>query len=115
DDGDYLRPLESKVSGSIRGRVGYAIENVMPYFTAGVAIGSFRDDHNGNGSDIAKETLTGYAIGGGIEWGITQNLIARGEYIFSDYGTNDFQFSGNDIHRIDVQTHDFRIGLAYKF
>lgn len=44
-----------------------------------------------------------------------QNLIARGEYIFSGYGKNDFHFSGNDIHEIKVQTHDFRIGLAYKF
>lgn len=115
DDGDYLLPLESKARGSIRGRVGYAIENIMPYFTAGLAVGSFRVDHNGGGSDIARETLTGYALGGGIEWGITQNLIARGEYIFSGYGKNDFHFSGNDIHEIKVQTHDFRIGLAYKF
>lgn len=117
DDGDYLLPLESRTTGSIRGRVGYAIGNLLPYITAGVAIGKFRDDHSGSGTNIGRETLTGYAVGGGLEWGVTQNLIVRGEYIFSDYGKNDFHFgsSGSDIHEIAVRTHDFRIGLAYKF
>lgn len=114
-DDDYLDPLKSRVGGSVRGRVGYAVENFLPYLTGGLAIASFRDDHNGGGFDLATETLTGYSVGGGLEWGVTQNLIFRGEYLFSDFGKNDFHFNGSDVHEIDVQTHDFRLGLAYKF
>lgn len=117
NDDDYLLPLESRVAGSVRGRVGYAFENIMPYVTGGLAVGSFRDDHEGNGDsgDFATETLTGYAVGGGIEWGATEHLVARAEYLYSDFGKHDFNFYGGDVHEIDVKTHDFRIGLAYKF
>src|SRR4051794_20754163 len=31
NDDDYLLPLESRVAGSVRGRIGYAVENIMPY------------------------------------------------------------------------------------
>ncbi|TIP09243.1 MAG: porin family protein [Mesorhizobium sp.] len=117
NDGDFLLPLESRVAGSIRGRVGYAFDNIMPYVTGGLAIGSFRADHEGDGDsdDFATETLTGYTVGGGIEWGATENLVVRAEYLFSDYGKNDFTFYDNDVHEIEVRTHDVRIGLAYKF
>jgi len=117
DDGVYLR-LKTEVAGSVRGRVGYSFGNILPYFTAGLAIGRFEDDHEGDGNpeDIVTETLTGYAVGGGVEWGATENLIVRAEYIFSDYGTSTFDFyDGSDPHEVEVESHDFRIGVAYKF
>ncbi|WP_378950707.1 outer membrane protein [Mesorhizobium sp. ANAO-SY3R2] len=111
----YIRPIESRVAGSLRGRVGYSLGQVMPYATGGLAMGSFRVDHAAGKADVlATETITGYVVGGGVEWAATDKLIVRAEYLFSDYGTDDFEFSF-DTHEFDVRTHDVRLGVAYMF
>lgn len=110
---------DSKWGASLRARAGYAAGNIMPYLTGGLAVASFEGDHNDDGTNRAKKTVTGYALGGGIEWATTQNLLVRAEYIYSDYGTNGFAFAPgegtSDIHRVDLRTHDLRVGVAYKF
>ncbi|MEO5325010.1 porin family protein [Mesorhizobium sp. CC13] len=112
---DAYIPYESRWGASFRGRAGYAVGSIMPYVTAGLAIANFRGDHEGNGEDIATETVSGYVVGGGVEWGATQNIVVRAEYLYSDYGANEFEFPINDIHDVDMRTHDFRLGVAYKF
>lgn len=114
-DGEYMRPLQPELAASIRGRLGYAAGQFLPYLTGGLAVGSFEVDHGSDGLASASETVTGYVVGGGVEWAATQNLIVRAEYLFTDYGTNDFKFSGSDIHDIEISSHDVRIGVAYKF
>jgi outer membrane immunogenic protein len=34
-----------------------------------------------------SELLSGYTIGGGVDWKLWQHWIVRGEYRYSDYGT----------------------------
>lgn len=112
---------DSKWGASLRARAGYSVGNIMPYLTGGLAVASFEGDHNDDGTNLAKETVTGYAVGGGIEWAATQNLLVRAEYIYSDYGTNEFAYAPGDIpdvsdvHHVDLRTHDLRVGVAYKF
>lgn len=117
EDSAMYIPYEARLAGSARVRAGYALGTLLPYVTGGVAIGSFRGDHGGQGNsaDFATETLTGYAVGGGVEWAATEKLIVRAEYIYSDYGTNDFDYYDGDIHDADIRSHDFRLGVAYKF
>lgn len=112
---DFTLPLSQELGGSIRGRVGYAIDRFMPYLTAGVAIASFEADHDGDGDDIAKKTMTGYSVGAGVEWAVTDNLIVRGQYLYSDFGKDEFAFEGSHTHEYDVKTHDVLLGVAYKF
>lgn len=110
---------DSKWGASLRARAGYSIGNIMPYLTGGLAVASFEGDHSDDGTNLAKKTVTGYAVGGGIEWAATQNLLVRAEYIYSDYGTNGFAFAPGevaaDMHHVDLRTHDLRVGIAYKF
>lgn len=115
DDGDYLEPLDRRAAASVRGRIGYAFDNILPFLTAGLAVGVFRDDHDGGGVNLADKTALGVAIGAGLEVGLTENLVARAEYVFSNFGTQTFTFGGADDHEINLQTHDLRLGLAYKF
>ena len=112
---DFTLPLSQELGGSIRGRVGYAIDRFMPYQTAGGAIASFEADHDGDGDNIAKKTMTGYSVGAGVEWAVTDNLIVRGQYLYSDFGKDEFEFAGTHTHEYDVKTHDVLLGVAYKF
>lgn len=108
-------PFSQNLGGSVRGRIGYAFDRIMPYFTAGVAIANFEVDHDGDGDNVAKKTMTGYAVGAGIEWAVTDNVIVRGQYLYSDYGKDTFDFSGGHEHEYDVRTQDVLLGVAYKF
>lgn len=114
EDPAYIA-YDSRWAASFRGRAGYAAGKFMPYLTGGLAVASFRGDHGDDGTDLATSTVTGYVVGGGVEWAATQNLIVRAEYLFSDYGENEFEYSASDIHNVDMRTHDFRLGVAYKF
>jgi outer membrane immunogenic protein len=81
---------------TIRGRVGYAFGQFLPYVTGGIAFADSKADVNvagagGNVAGSASDTLTGYAVGGGLEYAITNNWTIRGEYLylgFDDHAYN---------------------------
>ena len=106
---------KSRWAASLRGRLGYAADQFMPFVTGGLAVASFRGDHNSDGTDVATPTVAGYVVGGGVDWAATQNIIVRAEYLFSGYGTNEFMYAGDDPHNVNIRTHDLRVGVAYKF
>jgi len=114
DDGGFLDPIEQQFEGTLRGRVGADLNGFLPYLTGGVAVGNFRAEHEGT-DDTASHTSVGYTVGGGVEAKLTQNVTARAEYRFSDYGTQNFDFGGGDVHEVETQTHAVRVGLGYQF
>src|SRR4051794_18996250 len=65
--------------GTVRGRAGYAMNNVLLYLTGGLAYGAGRVEFAG-----ASETQThlGWALGGGGEGGLTPNWSARAGYLY---------------------------------
>jgi outer membrane immunogenic protein len=65
---------------TVRGRLGYAWEKVMPYATGGLAIAELDTPFAGSSS----ETSTGWALGGGIEVAVSDNVSVRGEYLHFD-------------------------------
>lgn len=95
--------LEVDWFGTVRGRLGYALGNVLLYGTGGFAAGgvratSFYTDNNvgglgGNafatqfGRASNSDTNTGWTAGGGIEVKITPNWSLKGEYQFINLGT----------------------------
>ena len=85
---------EADFLATLRGRVGWADDNVLFYGTAGGAllnaevltsIGGPDLDQQGNegGKDVSD---LGIVLGGGIEWGMTRNLSVKAEalYFFFD-------------------------------
>ena len=50
--------MEQGVNGSVRGRVGYDLNPVLVYGTAGVAASSVKATGNGGGSATSNFTLT---------------------------------------------------------
>jgi outer membrane immunogenic protein len=70
---------------TLRGRLGYAWDRVMPYVTGGVAFGNIKA--NFTGLTEATSDHTGWTIGAGIEGAIFGNVTAKLEYLYVDLGS----------------------------
>jgi outer membrane immunogenic protein len=100
-------------TGALRARAGYAVDRFLPYAAGGVAFAKYKvsvDDNGLIGAD--KQTLTGWTIGAGVEYAISDNVIGRFEYRYTDFGNDKGFFGDADI---DLSSHDLRVGIAYKF
>ncbi|MBC2884190.1 porin family protein [Ochrobactrum sp. CM-21-5] len=109
--------LESKLrwSGAVRARAGYAVDRFLPYIAGGVAFGSVKNSGDVAGVGFSdSNTLTGWTIGGGVDYAATDNVIVRLEYRYTDYGDKDFDFGGATVND-DFRTNEIRLGVAYKF
>ncbi len=67
--------------GTLRGRAGYAMDNVLLYATFGVAYGGGVIETGGNSE---ANTHVGWAGGVGMEIGLTSDWSAKAEYLFID-------------------------------
>jgi outer membrane immunogenic protein len=80
---------------TIRGRVGWAFGQFLPFVTGGIAFADSKADINatgvgGNITGSASHTLTGYAVGGGLDYAITNNWTIRGEYLHLGFDDNTY-------------------------
>lgn len=97
-------------SGATRGKIGYAMDNVMVYGAAGVAYGEHEVKTRG-GDD---KTVVGYTVGGGVESRIAENVTARAEYRYNDYGSDKFSTGAGTI-KSSLTENRVTAGVAYKF
>lgn len=106
-------------SAAVRGRLGYAVDRFLPYIAAGVSFGDY--DVQATSSDPMfegswSETYTGYTIGAGAEFALTDMIIFRSEYRFTDFGMERFSAPALfSVHDVDLSTHEVRFGVAAKF
>ncbi|WP_212111199.1 outer membrane protein [Bartonella queenslandensis] len=117
--------FKEKWAGATRVRIGFAAERIMPYVAGGIAYTQLQDIASisitdkdsdkviasGTLSDETK-TLVGYTLGVGADLAMTNNIIVRAEYRYSDFGKKKFS---NDKYETSYKTNDFRVGVAYKF
>ncbi|MER9841262.1 porin family protein [Mesorhizobium australicum] len=105
--------------GSTRLRAGYAFDRFLPFVTGGVAFAKYSGATNflGGSSEIS-DTRVGWTLGAGLEYAVTDNLIGRVEYRYSDYSRGSvsppFSFPTQPVG-LDLKTNDVRVGLSYKF
>ncbi|MBL0371626.1 porin family protein [Rhizobium sp. KVB221] len=107
-------------NASIRGRAGYAIDRFLPYATAGVAFGKYAITPNYALTDPLSDSTvqSGLTIGAGLEYAITDRLITRFEYRYTDFGDASYKipgFKGLFESKVDLKTQDIKVGLSYKF
>lgn len=98
--------------GSIRGRVGYDMGAFMPYVTAGVAGTQTRYR---NGAESRNNFRIGWTAGAGVEAKLTDNIVTRVEYRYSDFGKKDIAVSGVNMPGTKLKSQDIRVGIGYKF
>jgi outer membrane immunogenic protein len=77
--------------GTVRGRAGYAINNILFYGTAGLAFGELTGQTFGQSE---SHTNAGWTVGLGTEFGLTQNWSAKVEYLFVDLNDSNFVITG---------------------
>jgi len=94
--------------GTLRGRAGYAMNNVMLYATFGLAYGGGRVELGG-----LKEANThiGWTAGAGMEVGLTPNWSAKAEYLFVDLSDERYVLFGNT----GFESSLLRLGVNYRF
>lgn len=125
DDPAFGGVLKLDSVGSVRLRAGYAMDRWLPFVTGGLAAGSYKHTTVNLPGSVAyadvKDTITGYTLGAGVEYAVTDNWVVRGEYRFADFGRHisvrHSTFNGAPINKdeIELTTHDIRLGIAYKF
>jgi outer membrane receptor protein involved in Fe transport/opacity protein-like surface antigen len=97
---------------TLRGRVGMAFDRTLVYGTAGGAAGELRSIAAiPAGTTSTTATYGTWTAGGGIEYGITDNLSARVEYLHLDKG---HIASGATTMTSRVQDNLVRAGLNYR-
>jgi outer membrane immunogenic protein len=100
------------VEGSVRARAGIDLNPVLLYGTGGLAvINSKLESATGDDSN----THIGWTAGAGAEAKITQNIVGRVEYRYSDYGKKDYDLGGLDDVSSKLTTNEVRVGVGYKF
>lgn len=113
--GPFTASSEVNWLSTVRARAGFAADRMLIYATGGVAWADmdFRLS-DGVNTFSGNDTLTGYAVGAGVEWALGLNWTARAEYLYVDL--EDAKFSGGGTSAsFDNAFHTMRVGLNYKF
>jgi outer membrane immunogenic protein len=113
---------------TLRGRAGFAMDQVLIYATGGLAIGGMTTTSHlfntvgftlGRGSE--DQTRFGWTVGGGIEYAFASNWSVRAEYLYLDFGRFSFDSLTSPptafLFTNDVRSHFHvaRVGLSYRF
>src|SRR6478752_1243874 len=77
--------------GTVRGRVGYALSNILFYGTGGLAFGELTGQTFGLSE---SHTTAGWTAGVGAEFGFAQNWSAKVEYLYIDLSDSRFSITG---------------------
>lgn len=116
--------LQKKWVGATRARVGLAFDRFMPYVSGGISYAQLQEivwvslkkkdinqEDSVNVSDEAK-LMFGFTLGAGIDYAMTDHIIMRVEYRYSDLGKKKI---ARDRMELSYKTNDLRVGVAYKF
>lgn len=79
--------------GTLRGRVGVAIDRALIYATGGAAVGGVKDSFSWGFPSIpqvyagsSSDTKWGWTVGGGVDVAIADNFVLGGEVLYFDLG-----------------------------
>jgi outer membrane immunogenic protein len=72
----------SQYVGTVRARVGYAIDRTLIFLTGGLAYGGLN-----SGGAFGGNNNTGWTLGGGVEYAFTNNWTAKIEYDYIQLDT----------------------------
>lgn len=136
--------LKSDWDVKVRGRLGYLVTpSTLLYGAAGMAVTKFEATTTCKGpigwlcygpdvKETASKTLFGWTAGAGIEHALSDRVLARAEYSYTDYKRASFMAmrSGRDTYdfgtgsgsaaagikgRADLKTQGLSLGLTYRF
>lgn len=105
--------------GHLVGKAGFASGHWLFFATGGVAFAGFNFQEGvipgATPAGSINATLTGFSVGGGIEYAFTQNLLGRLQYIYDDFGGHDFAALDGGIYHVSLTSQTFRGALSWKW
>jgi outer membrane immunogenic protein len=109
--------------GTARGRLGIAVDRLLPYITGGAAFGSLESTEGLPSSTLLSgsgtSTRFGWTVGAGIEAKIDNKWSAKLEYLYVDLGDREGftdTLGGASIsENVSFRTQILRGGLNYRF
>lgn len=111
-------------STTTRARIGYAFDRFLPYVAVGSTFAnvshSVSDTRFANSGVTWSDIRSGISVAGGLDYAITDRLIARIEYRYDDFGSMSYLGTASGgvpvylPHKLSLNSSDVRVGLAYK-
>ncbi|MEP9354738.1 outer membrane protein [Xanthobacter sp. KR7-65] len=99
--------------GTIRARLGYAMDRFLPYITGGAAWAKLNySDPYGVSYDSTK---WGWTAGAGIEYAITNNWTVKAEYLYLGFNDSKTTFFNGDQLSVSTDIQTAKVGVNYKF
>lgn len=122
---NFREEIDEKWLATLRGRLGYAFGPALLYATgggawAGVSIHEFSTLAPAVATATEEKTLSGWVLGGGLEWAFAPSWSAKAEYLHVDLGKNNTYFATTasgccTSQNTQVRNDIFRVGINYRF
>ena len=104
--------------GTVRGRIGYAFDQVLVYGTGGYAWADTKLSATALGITVSdSKVLSGWTAGAGIEAMFAPHWSVKGEYLYRSFSGDTF-FSGTIPGGVSTGTlnvHSVQVGVNYHF
>jgi outer membrane immunogenic protein len=115
----YYQGSSDGYFGTLRARAGVAFNNALLYATAGFAYGDLGGNNSYDpGLGVRRDggSNGGWTVGGGVEYGFTNNITAKVEGLYVNLDTSSNYDLGTVYNRSrDTEFGVVRAGLNYKF
>lgn len=123
DTDGYDMDWQQKWGGSVRARLGYAMDRWLPYVTAGASYGRFEYDLIWDGGEDGRgeETEWGWTLGVGTEYALTDNIRLRGAYSYTKFDFDGFnaEYPDGDYYdgdfKSDIDSHALTFGVSFNW
>ncbi len=114
DLGFFEVEQEVDMLASVRARLGFAADRLMPYVTVGWGMAEAERSREGFLDDSDKQTHDGLVYGGGLEYAWTDSFTVRAEYLHYDLGKQKYDL-GFISPKVDLDVDVIRLGANFKF
>ena len=90
DHGTTESFLKMKHMTTLRGRIGWALDNTLIYATGGIALAQMElGGETATAKDSEAKWSKGFTIGGGMEHALSDNFSVGVEYLYTKFGSTD--------------------------
>lgn len=122
DHGTVKSFLKTNHIGTLRGRVGWALDDTLLYATGGLAIAEMEfGGETATAKDSKSEWTNGFALGAGMEHALSDNFTVGFEYLYVKFGETDHFLSDGTpggtgtAHMEYDDFHTVRASANYRF
>jgi outer membrane immunogenic protein len=102
----------------VTGRAGFAMDAALIYAKGGYAwannTATISVPELGLTSSASK-SHSGYTLGGGVEYMFAPNWSAKGEYMFTSLGSENYNLLGDQLASGNIDFHTVKVGVNYHF